>query len=541
MDRTQFSERLDQIMKDYRRDHKRQERELKKCLKEAEKDGDAFLVGKINLYLSMCCFELGDRVGILPYAFKAVGIFENTKEYSLLTRSYNLLGIAYVAQGNLQLSLDMYNKALKIIRERKKVGLRREVVLNNIAESYYQMGEYQKSIGIMKSCLSTCRRLSPDNHISISIYGLNLSDCYEILGNYKKSWESLDTVENNIKMLGKNILVCGYYARRACVSYGRGDAENGAKYADLALSEVQANHDTFEFHRDFEKIAMMEVQSGDYERAQRFADILSEYADKNGHTIDKIVSRRVQANISDSTGDRDRALALYKELSALYEQRRVEENAMQYESRKNAEAATREISKLMKKIRLSEERAERDPLTGLLNRSALVTITNEFIQNAKEKGRRLGGIFMDIDYFKEYNDTYGHAAGDEAIKFVSNVCMGEETSTIRFFRYGGDEFFGIVLGHTDKKLENLALHISEKIRSSGFEHSKNPNGQKLTVSIGVVNINMKSSESTILDIIKYADKALYHAKDRGKNAVFAFHAMPNSEHEYRRISAESFD
>ncbi len=538
MDRAEFSARLDQTMRDLRNDYPRLERELKKYMKEAEREGDAFLVGKISLYLSMCYFELGDRVGILPHAFKAVGIFENTEEYSLLARSYNLLGIAHLAQGNLQLSLDMFNKSLKTIRGRKKVDLRKEVVYNNIAESYYQMGEYQKSIQLMRGCLATCRRLTPNNHISISIYGLNLSDCYEILGDFNKSWEILDGIDGNIKSLGQNILVCGYYARRACVSYCREDLENGAKYADLALEEVRSNHDSFEFHRDFEKIATMEVKFGDMKRAQCFADILSEYADTNGHTIDKIVSRRVQANICDCSGDRDRALALYKELSALYEKRTLEENAMQYESQKNAEAATREIAKLMKRVRLSEERAERDPLTGLMNRSALVTITNEFIQNAKEKGRKLGGIFMDIDYFKEYNDTYGHAAGDDAIRFIANVCLSEETSTIRFFRYGGDEYFGIVLGHTDKKLESLALRISERIRSSSFEHIKNPNGNKLTVSIGIVNINMKESESTILDIIKHADKALYRAKDHGKSTVFAFRAMTNGEHEYREITAK---
>ena len=303
----------------------------------------------------------------------------------------------------------------------------------------------------------------------------------------------------------------------------------------MALQGIRADHGSHEFHKDFEKIASIEVKNGDYKRAQRFADILTEYADNYGNTLDQIISKRVQGSICYSRGEMDRALTLYKELNDLYERRMREQNELQYESQKNSDAAAKEIGKLMHKIRLSEEKAERDALTGLMNRSALVSVTNGFIQTAKEKAKKLGGIFLDIDYFKEYNDTYGHAAGDEAIKFIARVCLDEETGSIKFFRYGGDEYFGVILGHKDADLDRLALRISEKVRHSGFEHEKNPNGQRLTVSIGIVNVDMKDSEDTILDIIKYADKALYHSKDVGKNVAFAIHVMPNDEHEYRRI------
>lgn len=537
MSKSVFNERVDKIIQETKDDYARREKELKRVLKEAEKAEDVFVVGKINLHLSMCYFELGNRVDILPHACKAVGIFENTDEYTMLARSYNLLGIAYGAQENYQQALASYNKALEIIRGRKKPGIRKEIILNNIAESYYQMGEYQKSVHIMKGCYNSCKKKMPDNHSSISIYGLNLSDLYESMEDFKKSIDILDEIRADIDALGQDTLVYGYYARRACVLYKLGDVDAGSEYADLALNFIKTSSDSYEFHRDFEKIASLEVSFGDCERAQRFADVLTKYADSNGHTIDLIISKRVQATICDSRGEKERALILYKELNDLYEKRVSEQNAMQYESQKNSEAASREIAKLIKKIRISEEKAERDPLTGLMNRSALVSVTNEFIQNAKEKGRKLGGIFLDIDYFKEFNDTYGHAAGDEAIKYIAKVCLGEETSKIKFFRYGGDEYFGIVLGHKDEDIEKIALRISETVRSSGYEHIKNPNGQRLTVSIGVVNINMKESNHTILDIIKYADKALYHAKDYGKDVVFAFRAGSNSEHEYKQVVA----
>ena len=80
-----------------------------------------------------------------------------------------------------------------------------------------------------------------------------------------------------------------------------------------------------------------------------------------------------------------------------------------------------------------------------------------------------------------------------------------------------------------------ANRISENVRNSGVVHAENPNGHRLTVSIGIVNADVYSSQDTILDILKYADKALYHAKNSGKDDVFAYVKMPNSQHEFKRI------
>ncbi|MBO4419403.1 MAG: GGDEF domain-containing protein [Oscillospiraceae bacterium] len=536
MEKLSLEARVERALNKYRGDSVHLLREMEKILKEAEKTGDVYIVGRASMHISGCYFDLGNRVKILPYAVKAVSIFEKTDNRSMLARSYNILGIAHHAQGNYQLSIEAYNKALQAIHGLRKPGIGRHLMLNNIAQCYYQMGEYQKSIRLVRECLATVRKKWPDDHSSVVIYGINLSDCYESLKDYKAAMSILNDVKSSADRLDRrDVLLWGYYARRCCVLYTIGDLEEGMKYADLTIEAVNNGFDSYEGHRDFEKIASLEVKVGDYKRAQAFASILTKYADENGHTLDQIISKRVQANICYARGEEKCALSLYRELNCLYEKRMSEDNAMQYESQKNAEAATREIAKLLKKVRDSEEKAERDALTGLMNRSALNSVTDEFIRKAKEHGKRLGGVFLDIDYFKEYNDTYGHAAGDEAIKYIADVCMAEETASVKFFRYGGDEYFGIVLDYPDEELENLALRLSTKIRMSGIAHAKNPNGQRLTVSIGVVNIDMKYTENTLLDIIKYADKALYHAKDRGKDDVFAYHVLAGSEHEYRRI------
>ncbi len=538
MERLALRDRVDWVLKEYEEDPFRLAQELKKLLKEAENAKDVYTIGRIYLQLSICVFQQGRRDSILSYAYKAVSILEDSGDYGLLARSYNLMGVAYAGLGNFQRAMAAYHKALTLIRGRKNPSVRKITLLNNIGDAYYEMGVYKKSLRIALNCLSESRKKDPDNHSDAVLYGCNIYDNYCSLKEYKKAKDILEEVWSDAECLQQGILLCGYYTRLSCASYANGDMEGGGKYADMMLQAVAAHYDSYEFHPVFDQIVSYQIEIGDFDRASRISDVLSAYAEKSGHTLDRILAKRVLGNICYATGDLEQALVLFRDLNTLSEEWINQQIAMQYEGQKSVDDAAKEIVKLMKKVRLSDEKAKRDPLTGLLNRSTMACVADGFIQCAKEKDKQLGGVFVDIDYFKEFNDTYGHAAGDEAIRFIARVCLEEENKAVKFFRYGGDEFFGIVLGYDDRAIEQLALRISEKVWTSGFEHVKNPNGQRLTVSIGVVNVDMRET-CDILDIVKHADKALYSAKDRGKNGVFVYHAMAEPEHDYCSAVSQS--
>ena len=538
MEKQTLDARIEEIMQVYKGDPYRRAKDLKKLLKQAEQAADLFAIGKTNMLLANCILGQGKRDKILSYAYKAVRVFENTKERGLLARSYNLLGVGYASLGHYQQAITMYNRAMKVMHGRDYPGIQRDVLRNNIGDACFQMGVYRKSLRIALDCYAACRKKTPGSFARIVVYGLNVWNNYFALGMLPEAVGILEEIRPELERLQKSAFVAGYYTRLACVQYALGDPARGVQNADLALSLAFANCDSYEFHPMMESIAYKQIETGDYDRAQSIAALLAQYAQTSVYILDRILAKRVQARLCFARGESEQALALYKELSVLHEQQIREQKAIQYESQKSVEDANREIVKLMNRVQESREKAERDPMTGLLNRSALVRVTTEFLQEAKKQGKNLGGIFFDIDYFKEYNDTYGHTAGDEAIKLLAGLCLEEETRAVRFFRYGGDEYFGVVLGQSDRELERLALRITEKLRATGFVHAGNPNGARLTISMGIVNVCMKNSEDMILDIIKYADAALYHAKDRGKNDVFAYCALPDSGRAFRRISGE---
>lgn len=534
MKKLPMKERIDQVSEKYKSEPYRCEQELKRLLKEAEREADLYSIGLINMLLANCIIGQGKRGSMLAYAYKAVSIFEKMNEPALLARSYNLMGIAYSGQGGLDCAMAAYRKALHLVGRRNFPTIRRDTLLNNIGDAYFQMGAYHKSLRMAIDGYASCRKTDPKNLDHIIVFGTNIFDSYCYLGEFQKARDILDDFKQEAETQEKNIFVCGYYTRLSYILYTLGDAEDGAKNADVVLDLVHSKLDSYEYHTYFEKIASYQIKLGDLDRARRISQVLKAYADENGHLLDHIISKRVQAAICFATDEWPRALALNKEISAHYETLLHEKRAVQYESQQSVEMASKEIGKLMQRIRDSEQKADRDPMTGLMNRAAMVSVTTGFIQNARDSGGKLGGIFLDIDYFKGFNDTYGHAAGDEAIKLVARICLEEENQSVKFFRYGGDEYFGVMLGVRDKELERIALRISEKVRSSGVAHIKNPNGH-LTVSVGVVNLNMKASAYTILDVVKYADKALYQAKDAGKNTVYMILNVAGPDHTYRRV------
>jgi len=168
------------------------------------------------------------------------------------------------------------------------------------------------------------------------------------------------------------------------------------------------------------------------------------------------------------------------------------------------------------RIKELEKLALLDNLTQLANR---ICIEREIQNRLEEKNRYntlFGVLFMDIDHFKRFNDTYGHDVGDEVLKFVADTLIANARPFDLYGRWGGEEFVGIIRNINRNELILLGNRIRAMIEKSYILH----NNEKLnvTVSIGAAVVH---DDDTMGSVVKRADTLMYMSKKAGRNRVTA--------------------
>jgi diguanylate cyclase (GGDEF)-like protein len=170
-----------------------------------------------------------------------------------------------------------------------------------------------------------------------------------------------------------------------------------------------------------------------------------------------------------------------------------------------------------------EKQSQIDSLTGVFNHGHFLNLLNKCCEEARLKSRPISVIMLDVDYFKQYNDTYGHLAGDEILTALCGTIRKHIKHTDLVGRWGGEEFVIALPGASGKQAQQVARRIHEsmavlKIKSMGRKSIPAP-----TLSQGIAQFPDEVDE--IMKLVDLADRRLYIAKDRGRNQI-----EPSADH-----------
>jgi diguanylate cyclase (GGDEF)-like protein len=195
-------------------------------------------------------------------------------------------------------------------------------------------------------------------------------------------------------------------------------------------------------------------------------------------------------------------------------------NAFDEEDTALANAIGEQIGLAVESARLFEEinrLAVTDDLTGLYNIRYLKRVLGEEVKRSIRYSRPLSFIMLDIDFFKIYNDQHGHPRGDEVLRILSGLLQQNTRDVDTVFRYGGEEFSVIIPEVGKQEAYGMAERIRRVIQEHLFPYEEDQPGGNLTVSIGVANLPDDADEGE--ELIDMADRALYRAKQSGRNRV----------------------
>ena len=207
-------------------------------------------------------------------------------------------------------------------------------------------------------------------------------------------------------------------------------------------------------------------------------------------------SERMQKELAEKIRERDQYARELSVLRDLYEEK------------------LKEIGKMREEAMLL---SYTDDLTGIYNHRFFIQQLTMEVDRQKRYPTPLSLLMIDVDYFKHYNDTNGHLTGDQALKAISVLIQNAVRQTDIVARYGGDEFSAILINAGQEGAREIAERIRRNVAETHFSNENSqPNGD-LTVSIGLAVFSPPIS--TLTDLIREADNALYRAKRAGHNLV----------------------
>jgi diguanylate cyclase (GGDEF)-like protein len=168
---------------------------------------------------------------------------------------------------------------------------------------------------------------------------------------------------------------------------------------------------------------------------------------------------------------------------------------------------------------LLEDIAERDFLTGLLNRRAFSQQASRSWRHAVRAQQPVAVLMLDVDFFKNYNDHYGHAAGDLALQAVASALTPHAQRPLDVLaRYGGEEFIGLWVDVSQQAIMALAERIRVDVQALALSHQYSAVASEVTISIGVAYM-LAPQPGALEEAQRLADGALYTAKEQGRNRV----------------------
>ena len=493
-----------------------------KVMEYAADTGSQKLAGLGLYYLAEYYWQNDQYENTLQCLTESIGYLKNEQMYELLARTYNMMG-AVSDRNNRMVALSSYYNCLQYA-EKYHFYYIQGMAESNIAYTLVRMRLRQEAIQHYRTAIdfySKSEKTYQLNYNRINCM-IECGCCHMYMGEMEEALRLWNQIEQIIREAPES-----YYSKITLEMYRiscellQGHEEEALKLAADLLEQL-SDRDVFEEIMDELVIlaGILEIlPDGKYleeliriidekhieEHYNIFLDlypIKSEFLQKKGLTWEYIDYTRQYFDIYEKY-QRENREAL---INVIELQNRLKNVTLDWT---NMKASNQELESL----------AMHDELTGLANRTFLHEYLTSSFEHAYEEHELMGVELMDIDFFKEYNDHYGHLAGDQCLKAIAGVLRKQQVpGKIFCARYGGDEFMILYTGMTVEKIRRVAEDILREVRKLKLPHECSNCSNYVSVSQGVF-VRIPVGNSKEWDFTSRADDLLYKTKSCGRNSI----------------------
>lgn len=502
------------------------EEELEKCKKLlAISKQEKYVYGEAFALTYMGDYYIAKNNGSLAneYLKQAEELCSKNKYNELLMNVYIFYGVYYDMMQDSSMSLNFTLDALELASEFDN-GFRKSVINNNIANVFENFGDmeaakayYLKALLCLENVDITTKNTS---HYALVIANLiHLSCHFNEIEQAEIYLEMFDHMDLNVNGNMGQFKVC-----KCHLAFAKKDIDELHEYIDDLIENLRLDMGWgFQFFEMLVHAAEYSLEYKDQIYAHKILLILNQLSEE-GELGNKIRTQEYWVQYYEMFGTQEQQGWAYKRY---YELKQLIDivNKKTMATGIHAKIGLREAKKQQQKMLIEKERLEnetqQDSLTQLHNRRSF----DEYLKDVflDTKVHSLGFAMIDVDYFKQYNDTYGHGKGDDTLRAVAqsmvNAAGGNEN--IYNIRYGGDEFLTVYLNCSNSEMEMLLKNIVTEINTTNISHETSMCSEKVTLSIGfTVEQGSEKEPYNIKSILEKADKALYKAKERGRNNIY---------------------
>lgn len=473
------------------------------------------LLGFTLFYRGEAYYILNDIEAMFETIVRSVAYLNETGQWELLARAYNIMAITSINRGHIPVAVDYYLYGLRCAKEHGDDTMLCRIRIN-LGYLYMQSGVYREA----EHHLMEAYRIylaSPDKKTQIGrlimIYN-NLITCFMEQGKMVEAeqymnrlTEECESSFNDMDRVYVGCMAARYYKMR-------GEEEKCTGTIQGILEKLDKQLPILDLFDDLYSLCELTLEIEEYDVFVKIAGMLEP-------VIDQTRMINLQRKLLE--------LKIRYHKIRQEEECYLKETARFYELVMVMEEESRRMIAHMLSVRTALERAnehnaaltrksETDPLTGLANRYRLTDVSQKMLDACRKNGALLAVEILDIDYFKEYNDNYGHQAGDECIQAVASLIREMQSDTVFCARYGGDEFIIIYSGNSRQEVMERALKLREDIIGLRIEHAHSKAFDRVTISQGICQA-VPTEGNKSWDFLHVADEYLYRVKKQKRNSI----------------------
>lgn len=476
---------------------------------------DTYGIAFANLYLFDAFFTRDDHEKARFYLLRTQSLCDRYQYNDLLMVMHNLAGLYYQDLFDEHSALQHYLLGLDLA-QRLNNPITESKIYNNLGICLRRRYDNAAALHYFNAAYETIKPHFCEQERSTTISFLcNAAEVYQAMNMVEESESALKKAQelytdNQYSYYQLKSTWNGHYA----IS---GDKEKSISIAQELIDDGLSNFS----HTQFVSSAYFEVFDHMLfldckEMTYRYLTLLESYSShkKIGDYYNYIVRK---TRYYQRYGTSEECDKVYREFYKTSLKLNEVDDAMRVEnilSKINLTQALFDLKTIRNENKQLENASHIDELTHLYNRRYLLKLKSKVLIG--QDNFQLGYVMLDVDYFKEYNDFYGHFKGDEALRHVADILIKHNKKDIYASRYGGDEFLVLFVNYTKEQIEHYIQCIQKDLKTCNVPHEKSKCASQLTLSIGFSN-GYATNETLHNHLLACADKALYQAKDKGRN------------------------